>query len=92
MSDTATPRTFTKGDSQGREWIIPQPVCTGCGKKPEELAEYKDEGRRNKMSPSAFVVLMEGTLNYANGHFLCTPCYCDAGCPSRPHPGRWVAP
>lgn len=87
-----TPRTFTRGDYTGRTWTIPQPVCTGCGKIPEDIAEYRSEGRRHGMPPSVFVVHMEGTLNYANGHFLCTPCYSDAGMPSRPHPGRWVAP
>lgn len=94
MTDEQKPaaRTFTRGDHTGRQYVIPQPICTGCNKMPEDLAEYREAGLDSGMSPSAFVVLQEGTLNYANGHFLCTPCYVDAGSPSKPYPNRWVAP
>ena len=93
MSDQAAElRSFTRGDHTGKTWQIPQPKCTGCDKKPEQLAEYQREGKAAGMSPSAFVVLMEGTLNYANGHFLCTPCYVKAGSPHGRGFSRWVAP
>lgn len=83
--------TFIVGDQHG-EAKVPQPLCFGCNKKPEELDEYIEQGELNDMSPSAFVCLFEGTLNRVNGHFLCTPCYVDAGAPSRPFPQRWTTP
>jgi len=37
-----------------------------------------------------YVQQEEGTLNFQNGHFLCTACYILAGMPSSPT--GWVAP
>ena len=63
----------------------------GCGRTPEEIVEYINEGAANEMTASQFVIREEGTLNPANGHFLCTDCYVKAGSPSAPPPG-WRAP
>jgi hypothetical protein len=72
------------------ENLKPQPVCSGCGKKPDELVEYIEAASEAGMTPEAYVRAEEGTYNPSNGHFLCTPCYCDAGMPSSPT--GWVAP
>ncbi len=73
----------------GGKWV--EPVCPYCGKSPDQLDEYVDMGRENKMSPSAFVAMFEGTFNRENGHFACTPCYVDIGMPTNNGKG-WVAP
>lgn len=83
---------FIVGDDQTPETEVPQPVCIGCDRRPEELAEYVEQGEIHSMSPSAFVCLFEGTLNRSNGHFLCTPCYIRYGSPSGLYPNRWIAP
>lgn len=36
-------------------------------------------------SADEYVMVEEGTLNLDNGHFLCTPCYIKAGCPTAPN-------
>jgi len=70
----------------------PQAICTGCKKKPEELTEYSPLMTGEDTPADDFVWSNEGTLNLENGHFLCTDCYIEAGMPSAPAPGRWVAP
>lgn len=70
----------------------PQPICRGCGKKPAELEEYNAPEIIGEMTPDEYVRAEEGTYNSQTGGFLCTICYVDAGMPSVPHPGRWVAP
>lgn len=67
----------------------PPPVCTGCGRSPEEIAEYVVAGEENEMTPSEYVLAEEGTLNPVNHHFLCTDCYIKAGMPTGLH--GWVA-
>lgn len=67
-----------------------RPICTGCNKRPEELAEYVEMGDEHGMTANSFVLMFEGTLNQDNGHFLCTACYIEAGEPSSP--GGWHAP
>jgi hypothetical protein len=67
-----------------------RPVCTGCGKRPEDLSEYVEASRGGPGTPSDYVRDHEGTFNRENGHFLCSQCYVDAGMPSGP--GGWVAP
>jgi hypothetical protein len=69
-----------------------QPICTGCNKTPDELEEYAEAAKENDMSADQYCMEEEGTYNPANGHFLCTTCYIDAGMPAIPYPGRWVAP
>jgi hypothetical protein len=64
--------------------------CIGCGKKPDEIAEYVDAAEANDMSPEQFVEEEEGTYNPTNGHFACTVCYVAMGMPSSPH--GWRAP
>lgn len=66
------------------------PVCTGCNKTPNQIDEYVDAGMEEFMTPNQYVREEEGTYNKTNGHFLCTSCYIDAGCPSS-NTG-WVAP
>ena len=77
---------------QSQEIDTPSPLCIGCNKHPEDLAEYVAMGRVEDMTPDDFVREEEGTYNPKNGHFLCTTCYIKAGEPSRPYPRRWVAP
>jgi hypothetical protein len=58
------------------------PRCVGCGRGVSGLAEYRD-GALAHGYPNALAYLrdQEGTLNKANGHFRCTPCYVRAGQP-----------
>lgn len=65
-------------------------ICTGCNRRPDEIAEYLDGAADEQMTPAAYVMAEEGTLNTANGHFLCTACYIRAGMPTAPH--GWRAP
>ena len=64
--------------------------CVGCGRRPSEIAEYREAARALHMTPNDYVRTEEGTYNKANEHFLCTECYIAAGMPSSPH--GWVAP
>lgn len=67
-----------------------RPICTGCLKRPDEIAEYIEAARDEDMTPDAWVRAEEGTYNPDNGHFRCTACYDKAGMPTAP--GGWVAP
>lgn len=67
-----------------------RPICTGCLKRPDEIAEYIDFAKPWGGTPDAYVRAEEGTYNEANGHFLCTDCYQRAGEPTKP--GGWIAP
>lgn len=67
----------------------PELVCMGCGKSPEELPCYTDIIEPGE-DVSDWVWEEEGTLNRANGHFLCDRCYINAGMPSAP--GGWKCP
>lgn len=66
------------------------PICTGCLKRPADIAEYAEAAVGWGMEPDAYVKAEEGTYNPENGHFLCTDCYERAGSPTAP--GGWVAP
>lgn len=68
----------------------PQPICTGCHRRPEDIDEYVISGEETGLTPSEYVIKEEGTLNPVNFHFLCTTCYIRAGMPSSPY--GWVAP
>jgi hypothetical protein len=68
----------------------PDPVCIGCSKHPNELEEYVLIAKEEGMTPDDYVRDQEGTYNPENGHFLCTPCYINAGMPSSPR--GWKAP
>lgn len=54
-------------------------------KKKEELGDAEV-----KRMAVEYIKREEGTYNPENGHFLCTPCYVKAGCPSSPR--GWKAP
>lgn len=69
-----------------------RPLCIGCGKHADELPEYIEAAAENEMTPDNYVRTEEGTFNPENGHFLCTPCYVDAGMPTAPGPKGWRAP
>lgn len=69
---------------------LPEPVCIGCRRRPEEIGEYVEAAKADDMTPADYVWAEEGTLNPANGHFLCTSCYVLAGMPVAP--GGWRAP
>ena len=64
--------------------------CVGCGKRPDQIAEYVEAAHENEMSPTAYVMMEEGTYNFDNGHFACTDCYIRMGMPSSRK--GWVAP
>lgn len=68
----------------------PDPVCLGCSRHPDEIAEYSPAMTETTLSPAEYVRREEGTYNRRNGHFLCTACYVSHGMPSSP--GGWVAP
>lgn len=68
------------------------PMCQGCGKKPHELPEYVSAAEESGTSPILYVMQEEGTYNRSNGHFLCTPCYVNAGMPTAGPRKRWVCP
>lgn len=56
--------------------------CACCGKKPEELAEYRDIAKvEGYTSAEEAVRREEGTYNPRNGHFYCTACYIKKGMP-----------
>lgn len=61
------------------------PICINCGKAPHALDEYveacSDENDGRGLTPAEYVRVEEGTYNPRNGHFYCTPCYCDVGMP-----------
>lgn len=67
-----------------------EPRCSGCGKRPAEIEEYVEAAADAGMTPDVYVRREEGTYNHANGHFLCTICYVNAGMPSSPR--GWIAP
>lgn len=70
--------------------------CIGCKKWAEDIEEYVHEAAHDvqegetPLTPSQWVAENEGTYNQDNGHFLCTPCYIEAGMPSSPW--GWTAP
>lgn len=64
--------------------------CSGCGKRPAEIAEYREAAMALGTTPNDYVRTEEGTYNSANEHFLCTECYIAAGMPSAL--GGWVTP
>jgi hypothetical protein len=68
----------------------PRPLCTGCGRHPDQIGEYLERAGYEGVTPDAIVEQDEGTYNPANGHFLCTACYIAAGSPSSPR--GWRAP
>lgn len=56
-------------------------TCIGCGKVPENIAEYKYNPEN--MSAKEFVIEEEGTLHkFEKDKFYCTECYVEAGTPS----------
>lgn len=69
---------------------LPNPICTRCGKRPDELEEYTGVSQEEECTPDEYVRAEEGTYNRENGHFLCTPCYVKEGMPSSPT--GWVTP
>lgn len=66
--------------------------CIGCGRSPEEIAEYQYSARYHGMTPAEYVAEEEGTYNMENGHFTCTACYLKMGQPVRDDGKRWIAP
>lgn len=68
----------------------PEVICVGCNKRPSQLKEYAELAKELHITPDEYVRKEEGTFNWENGHFLCTPCYIKAGMPSSPT--GWKAP
>lgn len=57
----------------------------------EHEAKVKELGEDEvKRLAKEYLRYEEGTYNHENGHFLCTPCYIEAGMPSSPR--GWRAP
>ena len=56
-------------------------VCKGCGKTPYELEEYVSCAESEGISPLAYLMGEEGTLNKKTKKFYCTKCYIAAGMP-----------
>lgn len=62
---------------------LPIITCIGCGKRPEEIAEYKYN--EEQMDPTAYVIMEEGTFNkHEKNKFYCTECFIKAGMPLNP--------
>lgn len=78
------------GSSFGPSLDPKQLVCIGCNKHPRDLEEYQEMAIEEDISPESYVWLYEGTINRKNGHFACTPCYVELGCPVAPK--GWRAP
>ncbi len=55
--------------------------CKICGKKPNQIEEYRIAAKIEKITPDKFVEQNEGTYNPKTGLFYCTDCYCDIGMP-----------
>lgn len=87
--DTST-LTFATATTSNVSLPDVDPICTGCKLRPEQISEYVLVAAEYGLTPTDFVLQEEGTLNPANGHFLCTTCYVKAGCPSSP--SGWHAP
>lgn len=64
--------------------------CIDCERTPFEIMEYIEYAREEEMGPDEYVWREEGTLNRENGHFTCSHCYVQRGCPSSPT--GWKAP
>lgn len=59
--------------------------CIGCNKRPEELSEYVEAAKEEKMDPTDYVIIDEGTFNkFEKNKFYCTSCYIKAGMPLNP--------
>lgn len=55
---------------------IEPPTCIGCNKTPDELFEYRYTAKEEGMTPTEFVIRMEGTFSkYVANKFFCTSCY-----------------
>ena len=54
--------------------------CKSCGKHPDEIEEYVDCAREEKMTPDE-LAQTDGTFNQATGEFYCTDCYISNGMP-----------
>jgi hypothetical protein len=68
---------------------LPEPICIGCDKHPDQLSCYLSCAEAEDLSPDDYVRKEEGTFNPDNGHFLCDNCYISAGMPTAP--GGWIA-
>jgi hypothetical protein len=53
--------------------------CAGCNKPPEKLPDIVEAAALNRMTPSAYVQVLEPTFNRASGRFMCQDCYMEAG-------------
>lgn len=59
--------------------------CRGCGKKANELEEYKEHEAKNWTADDE--ARSDGSYNPKDGTFLCTPCYVRVGMPTRKEMG-----
>jgi hypothetical protein len=69
----------------------PTPFCANCRRAPDEINEYVEAGAAEGMTPQAYVLAEEGTLDRATGAFLCTECYYRLGQPAGRWPHVWTA-
>jgi hypothetical protein len=71
-------------DFKDRGPLVEGPVCVGCGKTPDQLAEYVEMVAPDYggfKSADEAVRKNEGTFNRQNQHFWCTSCYIKVGMP-----------
>lgn len=74
------------------------PRCFLCKRYGHEIQEYRDSTEFEfDLEPTPenitnTVKMDEGTYNPETNTFCCTICYIKIGMPTKPWPGRWVAP
>ncbi len=66
-----------------------EPYDPKCGQYASQM-EHLDVYKADDQSRADYVRQEEGTYNPSNEHFLCDPCYIDAGMPTSP--GGWKCP
>lgn len=56
------------------------PVCKICGKKANEIEEYKLQAKIDESTPES-IARGDGTYNFMTNQFYCTVCYVKIGMP-----------
>jgi hypothetical protein len=60
---------------------IISPTCKICGRKPEDISEYREGAFYMGITPNEYVRIEEGTYNTETKKFYCTSCYIKIGMP-----------
>ncbi len=64
-----------------REAIMYQVRCMTCGRRPDQILEYRQAAADEDTTAEQYVRANEGTYNAATGKFWCTECYIIIGMP-----------